>query len=214
MVSVVTLIALWFLITNMGWVKPLFLPSPQAVFQQFYEYPTGSANDKPLWQHFLARILRVSAAFWRAFVTAVPIGIAMGMSRVRSGIVDPPLEFYRPLPPPANLPLIIIWFGIDETPKVLLIFLSCFAPLALAARSGMRIAIGFGWTTLVAAERVAANVGLGQMVLNAFNFLRTDIAIMGIIVIGVVAYMFDLLMRWVERKLVPRNGRMRGQRMR
>ena len=245
-VTVLVLLALWFLVTNLGWVKPLFLPRPQAVFQQFVEYLTGTANDKPLWQHFLASMFRVFSAFLLACVTAIPVGIAMGMSRVMRGIFDPPLEFYRPLPPLAYLPLIIIWFGIDELPKVLLIFLSCFAPLALAARSGMRsasqeqinaaysmgasylqvirhvilpsalpdiligmrIAIGFGWTTLVAAEMVAANVGLGQMVLNASNFLRTDIVIMGIIVIGVVAYMFDLLMRWVERKLVPWKGRM------
>ena len=73
---------------------------------------------------------------------------------------------------------------------------------------GMRVSIGFGWSTLVAAEMVAANVGLGQMVLNASNFLRTDIVVMGIIVIGVVAYMFDLLMRWFEHKLVPWKGRM------
>jgi taurine transport system permease protein len=53
---------------------------------------------------------------------------------------------------------------------------------------GMRISIGFGWSTLVAAEMVAANVGLGQMVLNASNFLRTDIVVMGIIVIGSVAF--------------------------
>ncbi|MPM88142.1 putative aliphatic sulfonates transport permease protein SsuC [bioreactor metagenome] len=245
-VTVVVLIALWFAATNLGWVKPLFLPSPQAVFQQFYEYLTGQANDKPLWQHFSASLLRVTIAFWLAFIVAVPLGIAMGMSRVARGIFDPPIEFYRPLPPLAYLPLIIIWFGIDETPKILLIFLSCFAPLALAARSGMRsaaqeqinaaysmgasywqviryviipaalpdilvgmrIAIGFGWTTLVAAEMVAANVGLGQMVLNASNFLRTDIVIMGIIVIGVVAYVFDLFMRWVEKRLVPWKGRM------
>ena len=68
---------------------------------------------------------------------------------------------------------------------------------------GMRIAISFGWTTLVAAEMVAANLGLGQMVLNVSNFLRTDIVIMGIIVIGVVAYLFDMFMRWVEVRLVP-----------
>jgi len=245
-ITVAALLVLWFVVTNMGWVKPLFLPSPQAVFQQFYEYLTGQANDKPLWQHFLASMFRVFSAFLLACVTAIPIGIAMGMSRVARGIFDPPLEFYRPLPPLAYLPLIIIWFGIDEMPKVLLIFLSCFAPLALAARSGMRsasqeqinaaysmgasymqvirhvilpsalpdiligmrIAIGFGWTTLVAAEMVAANMGLGQMVLNASNFLRTDIVIMGIIVIGVVAYLFDLLMRWLERRLVPWKGRM------
>ena len=244
--TVVVLLLLWFAVTNLGLIKPLFLPSPQAVWLQFYEYLTGVANDKPLWQHFLASILRVTIAFWAAFLTAVPVGIAMGMSRVARGIFDPPIEFYRPLPPLAYLPLIIIWFGIDETPKVLLIYLACFAPLALAARSGMksaaqeqinaaysmganyrqvilhvilpsalpeilvgmRIAIGFGWTTLVAAEMVAANVGLGQMVLNASNFLRTDIVIMGIIVIGVVAYLFDMFMRWVERKLVPWKGRM------
>ncbi|VTU25893.1 MULTISPECIES: ABC transporter permease subunit [unclassified Variovorax] len=245
-VTVIALLVLWFLVTNLGLVKPLFLPSPQAVFQQFYDYLTGQANDKPLAQHFTASMLRVFSAFILACLTAIPLGIAMGMSRVVRGIFDPPLEFYRPLPPLAYLPLIIIWFGIDEVPKVLLIFLSCFAPLALAARAGMRsasqeqinaaysmgasymqvirhvilpsalpdiligmrIAIGFGWTTLVAAEMVAANVGLGQMVLNASNFLRTDIVIMGIIVIGVVAYMFDLLMRWVERRLVPWKGRM------
>jgi taurine transport system permease protein len=245
-VTIAVLLLAWAVVTNAGWIKPLFLPSPQAVFQQFMEYLTGAANDKPLWQHFVASVGRVFAAFALAVVTAVPVGIAMGMSRVARGIFDPPIEFYRPLPPLSYLPLIIIWFGIDELPKVLLIFLSCFAPLALAARSGMksasqeqmnaaysmgasytqvirhvilpsalpeilvgmRIAIGFGWTTLVAAEMVAANVGLGQMVLNASNFLRTDIVIMGIVVIGVVAYLFDLLMRWVEKRLVPWKGRM------
>jgi taurine transport system permease protein len=143
------------------------------------------------------------------------------------------------------LPLIIIWFGIGEVPKVLLIYLSCFAPLAMAARSGMRsasqeqmnaaysmgasygqvirhvvlpsampeilvgmrISIGVGWSTLVAAEMIAANVGLGQMVLNASNFLRTDIVVMGIIVIGSMAYLFDLFMRWVENKVVPWRGK-------
>jgi len=243
--TIALLFLAWYLVTRLGLIKPLFLPSPHAVWQQFYEYLTGIANDKPLWQHFIASILRVAVAFWLAFLTAVPIGIAMGMSRTVRGIFDPPIEFYRPLPPLAYLPLIIIWFGIDETPKVLLIYLACFAPLALAARSGMksaapeqinaaysmgasysqvirfvilpaampeilvgmRIAIGFGWTTLVAAEMVAANVGLGQMVLNASNFLRTDIVIMGIIVIGVVAYVFDIFMRWVERRLVPWKGK-------
>ena len=244
-VTIVSLFALWFAITEMELIKPLFLPKPLTVFQQFVEYATGTANDKPLWDHFLASMLRVFSAFLFACVTAIPVGIAMGMSRVARGIFDPPIEFYRPLPPLSYLPLIIIWFGIDELPKVLLIYLACFAPLALAARSGMRsasqeqmhaaysmgasywqvilhvvlpsalpeilvgmrIAIGFGWTTLVAAEMVAAHTGLGQMVLNASNFLRTDIVVMGIIVIGIVAYLFDLLMRWVERVVVPWKGK-------
>jgi len=244
-VTIAALFGLWFVVTQAGWVKPLFLPSPQAVWEQFVLYASGQANDKPLWQHLSASLLRVLSAFFLACVTAIPLGIAMGTSRVMRGIFDPPLEFYRPLPPLSYLPLIIIWFGIDELPKVLLIYLSCFAPLALAARSGMktaaqeqihaaasmgasrwqlirhvilpaalpeilvgmRIAVGFGWTTLVAAEMVAASLGLGQLVLNASNFLRTDIVVMGIIVIGVLAYGFDLLMRWIAHRLVPWKGR-------
>jgi taurine transport system permease protein len=204
-VTVVTLVALWFVVTNMGWVKPLFLPTPQAVFQQFYEYLTGQANDKPLWQHFLASMFRVFSAFLLACVTAIPVGIAMGMSRFWRGIFDPPLEFYRPLPPLAYLPLIIIWFGIDELPKVLLIFLSCFAPLALAARSGMRSA---------SQEQINAAYSMGASYMQVIRHVILPSALpdilvgMRIVVIGVVAYLFDLLMRWLERRLVPWKGRM------
>ena len=154
------------------------------------------------------------------------------------------IEFYRPLPPLAYLPLMVIWFGIGETAKVMLIFLACFAPVALATRSGvlsasrdqinaalsmgasrlqvmlhvvlpaatpeilvgLRIGMGVGWTTLVAAEMVAANAGLGQMVLSASNFLRTDVVVMGILVIGFFAILFEVLMRWLERMLVPWKG--------
>ena len=207
------------------------------MFTRLYESAMGQLTDAPLAEHFGWSMFRVFSAFLLACVTAIPIGIAMGVSRIARGIFDPPIEFYRPLPPLAYLPLIVIWFGIDELSKVLLIYLACFAPLAMSARAGvrsvsqeqihaalldgrvevagdlarvipaampeiltsMRIAIGFGWTTLVAAEMVAATHGLGQMVLNASNFLRTDIVIMGIIVIGAIAYLFDLLMRYVER---------------
>jgi len=244
-VTVVTLLVLWWLASHLHWVPPLFLPTPEVVAQRLYESATGQLTDAPLAEHFGWSMFRVFTAFIAACLTAIPVGIAMGVSRILRGVFDPPIEFYRPLPPLAYLPLIVIWFGIDELSKVLLIYLACFAPLAMTARAGvrsvsqeqihaaysmgaskqqvirhvvvpaampeiltaMRIAIGFGWTTLVAAEMVAANKGLGQMVLNASNFLRTDIVIMGIIVIGVVAYLFDLLMRYVERIAVPWKGK-------
>ena len=245
-VTVVGLLAFWWVATHFGWIKDLFLPTPEKIFTSFGEAWRGDIQGgKPLAEHFWWSLYRVFAAFVLAVVTAVPVGVAMGVSRIARGIFDPPIEFYRPLPPLAYLPLIVIWFGIDETAKVVLIYLACFAPLAMAARAGvrsvtieqinaaysmggskwqvifhvvipaampeiltgMRIAIGFGWTTLVAAEMVAATVGLGQMVLNASNFLRTDVVIMGIIVIGVVAYLFDLLMRYVEHLVVPWKGK-------
>lgn len=245
-VTVVAIFALWWTATHLGWIRDIFLPKPERILTSFVEAWNGEIQGgKPLWEHFMWSMIRVFAAFVLACVTAIPVGIAMGVSRIARGIFDPPVEFYRPLPPLAYLPLIVIWFGIEETAKVVLIYLACFAPLAMAARAGvrsvmieqinaaysmgaskwqvirhvvipaampdiftgMRIAIGFGWTTLVAAEMVAATAGLGQMVLNASNFLRTDVVIMGIVVIGAVAYAFDLLMRHVERLVVPWKGR-------
>ena len=247
-ISVVTMLAivvLWWLASHFRWLPPLFLPTPETVVTRLYESALGRLTDAPLAEHFGWSLFRVFSAFIAACLTAIPIGIAMGVSRIARGVFDPPIEFYSPLPPLAYLPLIVIWFGIDEFSKVLLIYLACFAPLAMSARAGvrsvsqeqihaaysmgasqrqviryvivpaampeiltaMRIAIGFGWTTLVAAEMVAATKGLGQMVLNASNFLRTDIVIMGIVVIGAVAYLFDLLMRYVERLVVPWKGK-------
>jgi taurine transport system permease protein len=244
-VTMVSLFLLWWFASHLGWMPPLFLPTPETVLQRLWESARGDLTDAPLATHFGWSMFRVFTAFFLACLTAIPIGIAMGVSRIARGIFDPPIEFYRPLPPLAYLPLIIIWFGIDELSKVLLIYLACFAPLAMSARAGvrsvsqeqihaaysmgasrwqvirhvvipaampeiltaMRISIGFGWTTLVAAEMVAATYGLGQMVLNASNFLRTDIVIMGIVVIGTIAYLFDLLMRYVERVVVPWKGK-------
>ncbi|NLD54692.1 MAG: ABC transporter permease subunit [Burkholderiaceae bacterium] len=246
-VTVCLLFALWWVATHLRWLPPLVLPSPEAVWNAFVASYRGELQGGiTLLEHFGWSFARVFGAFLLAVVTAIPIGILMGVSRVARGIFDPPIEFYRPLPPLAYLPLVIIWFGIEEASKVILIYLACFAPMAVSARAGvksatieqinaarsmgasfgqvvrhvilpaalpdiltgMRIAIGFGWTTLVAAEMVAATAGLGQMVLNASNFLRTDIVVMGIVVIGIVAYLFDMVMRRIERWLVPWKGKM------
>jgi taurine transport system permease protein len=245
-ITVIGLLVLWWVATERAWLPPLFLPSPESIIRRFLEAAKGDVGGTTIAGHFAWSMFRVFSAFALAVVTAVPIGIAMGVSRYMRGIFDPPIEFYRPLPPLSYLPLVVIWFGIDEASKIILIYLACVAPLALSSRAGvrsvsleqihaaysmgatrnqvvlhvvlpaampeiltgMRIAIGFGWTTLVAAEMVAANAGLGQMVLNASNFLRTDIVVMGIIVIGIVAYAFDLLMRFIEHTVVPWKGRM------
>ena len=246
LVTGIILIGLWTAATSLGWIKPLFLPSPITIFSKAVKIAHEGFANNTLWEHIWISALRVFGALALACATAIPIGLAMGMNRVARGIFDPPIEFYRPVPPLAYLPLMIIWFGIGETSKVLLIFLSVLAPVALGARSGvksaaieqihaaysfgasrwqvmlqvilpsalpeiltaMRIGIGFGWTTLVAAEMVAATKGLGYMVLTASQFLQTSTVIMGIIVIAIIAYAFDLLMRFVERKLVPWKGRM------
>lgn len=244
--TIVALIFIWWAITAAGLVKPLFVPSPQSIVQKFVDVWVNGFTGAPLWQHILISTARVFGAFLLACVIGIPLGLAMGMSPIMRGIFDPPIEIYRPVPPLAYLPLMIIWFGIGETSKVLLIFLSVFAPIALGARAGvrsaaieqihaaysfgatrwqvmrhiilpsampeiltaMRIGIGFGWTTLVAAEMVAATKGIGYMVLSASQFLQTSTVIMGIFVIAAIAYAFDMLMRFLERRLVPWKGKM------
>ncbi|MCU9022835.1 ABC transporter permease subunit [Pseudomonas aeruginosa] len=244
-VTVAAFFALWFAATNLGWIKPLFLPSPQAVWEQVIAVSQDGFADASLLTHIGWSALRVFSAFALAVVTAIPLGILMGVNRVARGIFDPLVEFYRPLPPLAYLPLVVIWMGIGEGSKVLLIYLAMFAPLALSARAGvrsvaieqihaaysmgasrgqvlrhvimpaalpemltgMRIGFGFGWTTLVAAEMVAATAGLGFMVLSASKFMVTEVVIMGILVIGVMALLFDFGMRWLERRLVPWKGK-------
>jgi taurine transport system permease protein len=244
-VVIAGLIFIWWFITQMGWIKPLFLPSPQDVINAFLELLDKGFTGSSFWEHTWISTARVFGAFVLACLIGIPLGIAMGVSPLARGIFDPPIEFYRPIPPLAYLPLMIIWFGIEETSKVLLIFLSVYAPVALGARAGvksaaieqihaaysfgatrwqvirqvilpaampeiitaMRIGIGFGWTTLVAAEMVASTAGLGYMVLSASKFLQTATVIMGIIVIAAIAYAFDHLMRFVERRVVPWKGR-------
>ncbi len=244
-ISIAALLGLWWIATHAGWIKPLFLPKPESIWFAFKQAVAGDLDNHTLWVHFLWSMYRVFAAFLMAVVIGIPVGIAMGVSRIARGIFDPPIEFYRPLPPLAYLPLMIIWFGIGELSKILLLFLAIFAPVALAARAGvrsvsqeqiqaalsmgasraqviwhvivpgsmpeilvgLRIGMGVGWTTLVAAEMVAADAGLGKMVFNASNFLRTDVVILGILTIGIVAYLFEILMRWIEHKSVPWKGK-------
>jgi len=243
--TVTLLMALWVLVTASGWVSPLFLPSPMAVFDKFILVSTQGFANATLLEHTETSLYRVFGAFSLACLTAIPIGVLMGVSRVARGIFDPPIEFYRPLPPLAYLPMVIIWFGIGEFSKVYLIFLAIFAPMAISARSGvrsvsieqihaaysmgasriqvifhvilksalpeiftgMRIGIGVGWTTLVAGEMVASTRGLGFMVLNAAEFLASDVVVMGVIVIGLFAFTFDMLMRYLERIMVPWKGK-------
>ena len=128
MVTGLVLIALWFVVTEMGWVKPLFLPSPMAVWDKFILASTEGVANSTLAEHTFASLSRVLGAFVLATVTAIPVGILMGTSRVARGLFDPIIEFYRPLPPLAYLPLVIIWLGIGEFSKVFLIFLAIFAP--------------------------------------------------------------------------------------
>ena len=90
--------------------------------------------DATLWQHLAASLGRILVALLAAVIIGVPVGIAMGLNETVRGILDPLIEIYRPVPPLAYLPLMVIWFGIGETSKILLIYLAIFAPVTIVGR--------------------------------------------------------------------------------
>jgi taurine transport system permease protein len=244
--SAVFWLAAWWLAAAVEVVPPLFLPSPAVVAARFISVVGNGYADATLIEHASASLFRVLAALGCALVVAVPIGIGMGLSQVVRGILDPIIETYRPIPPLAYLPLVVIWLGIGETAKVLLIFLAIVPPIALSTASGVRgvpaervnaaltlgatrlqvlryimlpnalpeilvgtrIGLSVGWSTLVAAELVAATRGLGFMIETAANFLVTDVVVVGIVSIAVIAFAMEFGMRTLERRLTPWKGKL------
>lgn len=242
--SVLSLLVLWFVVTTLKIIPELFLPSPAAVWQKFIEVSQQGFMKATLWQHLAESIGRVFSALIGAIVIGVPLGLWMGLNKWVRAVFDPLVELLRPIPPLAYLPLLVIWFGIGETTKVLLIFFSILAPIIISSAhgvishqknreraalslgatrlqvlqyvilptalphilTGVRIGLGVGWSTLVAAELVAADRGIGFMVQSAAQFLITDTVILGIIVIAIVAVSFELFLRWLQKQLAPWYG--------
>jgi taurine transport system permease protein len=226
-------------------MEPIWMPSPEAVAARFVEIAQNGYQNTSLWEHLGSSLWRVLAGFFLGAIVGIPLGYAMGLSNWFRGWFDPIVEFMRPVPPLALIPLIIIWFGIWETGKIILLFLAALWIMVIAARSGVsgvklskihaayslgaskwqimrhviipnslpdlftgaRVAMGVCWGTVVAAELVAAEKGAGMMIIAASKFQLTDIVVMGIILIGVIGYGIDILMRMAERWLVPWKGR-------
>jgi taurine transport system permease protein len=243
--TVLVLLAVWWAAAELRLVSPVFLPGPADVLRQAVVLVSKGYMDSTLLEHVAASLMRALLALAATVLVGVPIGIAMGLTTVGRGIFDPLIEFIRPIPPLAYLPLVIIWLGIGEPSKVLVIAIAMLAPITIATASGvraapterlnaarsmgasraqlvrhvilpsalpsiltgLRIALGAGWSTLVAAELVAATRGLGFMIQSASAFLVTDVVIAGIIVIAAIAFSLEIGIRLAERTLVPWTGK-------
>ena len=231
---------------NTGWqMESIWLPAPEAVWHRLVEIASAGYQNVTLLEHVGYSLFRVIVGFAIGALIGIPLGYAMGLSNWFRGWFDPIVEFMRPVPPLALIPLVIIWAGIGETGKIILLFLAALWIMTIAARAGVsgvniskvhaayslgaskwqllrhviipnslpdiftgaRVAMGVCWGTVVAAELVAAEKGVGKMIIAASKFQNTDIVIMGIILIGIIGFGIDMLMRWAERLLVPWKGR-------
>ena len=171
-------------------------------------------------------------------VLGVALGVAVGLSRWFEATVDPPMQMVRALPHLGLIPLFIIWFGIGELPKVLLVALGVSFPLYLNTFSairqvdpklfetaqvlgfsfwqrfrtiivpsaapqvlvGLRQSLAIAWLTLIVAEQINADKGIGYLINNARDFLRIDIIIFGLIVYALLGIGTDAIVRALERR--------------
>ncbi len=134
LVSLGFVLAIWTALTKFGIVNTVLVPSPQDVAKA----GLTAIRDGSLLTNAAASLLRVLEGFAVAMLIAIPLGVLMGVSRTASGLVDPLIELLRPVPPIAFIPLAIIWFGIGEFSKVMIIAYGAFFPIFVNTTAGFR----------------------------------------------------------------------------
>ena len=213
----------------------VFLPSATQTVHQFLHYlgRPYPAQGKPLWYDLAISLKRILIGFVIGVGAGVTLGCAMSAGRVVRHLVDPVIEVLRPLPPLAFIPLFIVWFGIGELPKEVLITIGVTPIMAVttvaaldevpedlrlcartlgAARAytllhvqirsalpgiltGMRISMAAAWSSIVAAELLAATSGLGYLIMQAGDYLNTALVFAGIIAIAITGLILDAGLR-------------------
>jgi len=152
---VVLLVGFWWLISATGAVSDSTLVSPQQLAARFAVLWEKGYQNVPLVQQIGASMLRTLAGFLAAACAGVPLGLLMGMSSSARWILSPMLALLRPIPAIAFIPLFIIWFGIGEFSKVLVIFLSSFLYITITTEAAV-YSVPVGW------QRVALNMGASR----------------------------------------------------
>jgi len=137
LLSLMVIIIIWQGIAAGGYFGKS-LPSPVAVASQFIAMLTEPVGKTTLYGHVWASMRRVLTAFVVAAGIGVPLGLFMGWNKKVEAIVKPIFEIFRPIPPIAWIPLAILWFGIDETPKIFICFIGAFVPAVVNAYTGIR----------------------------------------------------------------------------
>ncbi|UWF34741.1 ABC transporter permease [Pediococcus acidilactici] len=136
--SLVVFILVWLAITSLRLVSPVLLPSPNQVLHAFLNLIFYGYNGIPLLSHYLITIGRLAVAVFVAVIIGIPLGLSSGYLPSLSTVIDPIIQFIRPIPPLAYYTLLILWFGIGETSKITLLFFAALPPIYLSAYDAVR----------------------------------------------------------------------------
>nr|WP_213010746.1 ABC transporter permease [Actinoplanes toevensis] len=249
LVALVVLYGLWEIAARTT-RNPTFIPSPGAVWHQLIVTSTVHGGIRGYSGHLLIEHLGVSL---RRILIGSAIGVAgglvlgliMGTVTWFRVVTEPVVTFVRALPPLAYFSLFIIWFGIDETPKLWLLSIAALPPVAVATAAavlgaptglveaaralgagkwqavrdvvlphalpeiftGVRIAVGVAYSSVVAAETINGVPGIGGMVRDAQRYSQTDVVVLGLFAIGLSGLLIDALLQIAEKRLIPWRGR-------
>ena len=241
-VTVAILLGVWWLATRgeipeSRWVSPIILPSPAEVVRSF----PALWSDRALPASIVATIRRVVTGFGLAALVGVPLGILAGSWRVFDAAAAPIALFGRNIPVAALIPLTILWFGIDETQKIMFIFIACvpfvfsdtvgaivgvpdryvetaetlgasrpqivgkvLVPLALPdIYQGLRSLFGMAFGYIMLAELINAEHGLGYLLSTSQRRGMSEHIILILLIIGVLAFLIDRFLLWMQRGLFP-----------
>lgn len=229
----VALVVGWQVAVEAGWLSNRILPAPSAVVTAFW----ALTKSGELWQHLTISSWRALIGFSIGGSIGLVLGVITGLSRWGERLLNSSVQMIRNVPHLALIPLVILWFGIDESAKIFLVALGTLFPIYLntyhgiknidsglleMARSyglsgfrlltqvvlpgalpsimvGVRFALGFMWLTLIVAETISANSGIGYLAMNAREFLQTDVVVVAIVLYALLGKLADGSAQLLER---------------
>ncbi|MET8292390.1 ABC transporter permease [Streptomyces sp. NPDC005132] len=239
----------WEAVAASGARSETLAPPPAKVWDAFIDVSTThdgvrGYNGTYLVEHLGISPQRIAFGAGIGIVLGVLFGLVMGTIGWVRSLLEPWITFLRTLPPLAYFSLLIVWLGINEEPKITLLAVAAFPPVAVATTTalaaaprhlreaaralgasrrevipdvvlpsalpeiftGVRLAVGVAYSSLVAAELVNGLPGIGGMVKDAANYNNTPVVLIGIAAIGISGLVIDGLLLWLERTVVPWRG--------
>ena len=151
--AIVLLLLLWYVGSRSSLIKPGYLPTPEELGNTFVDLVQNGYQGQPLWKHIGISLFRTLVGFIAGVALGVPVGLLSGYSQRAGAMISPIMAFIRPIPPIAFIPMAVLYFGLGELGKIVLIWFVSFNYVQANAQAG---AANFP----IAYRRAAQSLGL------------------------------------------------------